>query len=258
MGCIARTASGRTKLVDFMNAHTTGSHEENVRNLRHDLMVAALGHVPFEGWSDKCVSSAAEDLGIDLRTALEIVPGGARDIAAEFHLWGDRKMERQLLRQDFSQTRYSERIAEAVWLRMSLVGEHQLVVRRSTALFSLPNNSILGGRLLWGTADLIWNALGDTSTDGNWYTKRATLSAVVGSTVMYWIGDSSEGFVATREFVDRRIANVMRFEQFKSRVRESRALRPVTDRMAGVMERMSRPAASRNEYPGWKGRTARD
>jgi ubiquinone biosynthesis protein COQ9 len=50
-----------------------------------------------------------------------------------------------------------------------------------------------GAKAIWGTADRIWTALGDTSDDLNWYTKRATLSAVYGSTVLYWLGDDSPG-----------------------------------------------------------------
>jgi ubiquinone biosynthesis protein COQ9 len=70
--------------------------------------------------------------------------------------------------------------------------------------------------------------LGDTSTDFNWYTKRATLSGVYGSTVLFWLGDDSPGHAATWEFLDRRIADVMQIEKFKAALRDnplSRALR---------------------------------
>jgi ubiquinone biosynthesis protein COQ9 len=42
----------------------------------------------------------------------------------------------------------------------------------------LPMYAADGARAIWGTADAIWTALGDTSEDVNWYTKRATLSGV--------------------------------------------------------------------------------
>jgi ubiquinone biosynthesis protein COQ9 len=58
----------------------------------------------------------------------------------------------------------------------------------------------------------------------NWYTKRATLSAVYSSTVLYWLGDTSDGHQATWEFLDRRIDNVMQIEKVKAQVRNSPTL----------------------------------
>jgi ubiquinone biosynthesis protein COQ9 len=73
-----------------------------------------------------------------------------------------------------------------------------------------------GARAIWGTADAIWTALGDTSDDMNWYSKRASLSAVYGATVLFWLGDDSTGHQATWDFLDRRIEGVMRFEKAKA------------------------------------------
>ena len=65
-------------------------------------------------------------------------------------------------------------------------------------------------------AKAIWEALGDTSDDLNWYTKRSTLSGVYSSTVLYWLGDDSTGSRGTWEFLDRRIDDVMQIEKFKA------------------------------------------
>ena len=67
------------------------------------------------------------------------------------------------------------------------------MVRRGTTLFALPHHAAEGAKLIWGTADAIWTALGDTSDDVNWYTKRATLSAVYGSVVLFWLGETEAG-----------------------------------------------------------------
>ena len=39
-------------------------------------------------------------------------------------------------------------------------------VRRGSTLFALPIHSADGAKAVWGTADAIWTALGDSSTDG--------------------------------------------------------------------------------------------
>ncbi len=66
---------------------------------------------------------------------------------------------------------------------------------------------LLGLKLLYRTVDAIWYAAGDTSTDFNFYTKRATLAGVYSST-RHWLNDRSEGSEATWGFLDRRIDNV--------------------------------------------------
>jgi ubiquinone biosynthesis protein COQ9 len=97
-------------------------------------------------------------------------------------------------------------------------------------LFTLPMHAADGARALWETADTIWTALGDTSDDLNWYSKRAILSGVYSSTVLYWLGDQSAEHGATWAFLDRRIEDVMRIETVKKHVRENRLLAPL---MAG-------------------------
>ena len=78
-----------------------------------------------------------------------------------------------------------------------------------------------GTRCIWQTADAVWTALGDQSDDINWYSKRATLSAVWSSVVLYWLGDESENMQDTRAFIDRRIDNVMQFEKAKAQFNKS-------------------------------------
>ena len=76
----------------------------------------------------------------------------------------------------------------------------------------------------------MWRLAGDTSTDFNHYTKRMTLGAVYGSTLLVWLDDQSEGWSDTAAFLDRRIDDVMRFEKAKARV--ARLGRPAAEPVA--------------------------
>ena len=71
------------------------------------------------------------------------------------------------------------------------------------ALLSLPFNAGLALKLLYKTVDAMWYAAGDTSTDFNFYTKRATLAGVYSSTLLYWLNDRSPGSEATWASCDR-------------------------------------------------------
>lgn len=184
---------------------------------KEQLLEAALMHVPFDGWSKITFEAAIEDSGIDPTVAHSICPRGAIDLALAYHAQGDSVMVAQLAQADLEAMKYRDRVAAAVRFRLEAV-EDKEAVRRGTTLFALPMYAADGARAIWGTADAIWTALGDTSQDVNWYTKRATLSGVYSSTVLYWLGDSSEDHANTWAFLDRRIGDVMQIEKIKAQV----------------------------------------
>ena len=215
---------------------------------KEKLLNAALAHVVFDGWTETCFEAAARDVGLTDAEARAACPRGAVDLAAAYHKRGDQQMLAAFEAADVSGLRYSEKVAELVWLRLKQSDRE--TVRRGMALFSLPQHAAEGSALIWGTADLIWNTLGDTSDDVNWYSKRAILSGVFGSSVLFWLGDTSEGDSATRAFIDRRIANVMQFEKFKSRVRSNPAFKPLISLGEGLLSGIRAPRSGRDDLPG--------
>ncbi len=219
------------------------------RDIKDMLLDAALPHVPFDGWSEATFEAAADDAGLSPEAARRTCPRGAADLAAAFHRRGDAEMLAKMASEELSALRYSERVAAAVRLRLQAVTDKE-VVRRGVAFYALPQRAAEGAALIWGTADKIWTALGDTSDDVNWYSKRAILSGVYGSTVLYWLGDASEGNAATWAFLDRRIADVMRFETFKSRVRDTAILKPLVSIADGLAGSIRAPRRDRSDLPG--------
>jgi ubiquinone biosynthesis protein COQ9 len=184
------------------------------------LLHAALLHVPFDGWTEVTFKAAISDSGMDPAFARTCCPAGAVDLALAFHVAGDNAMLERIKTTDMSALKFREKIAAAVRYRLEAV-EDKEVVRRGATLFALPLHAADGAKAIWGTCDKIWDALGDTSEDVNWYTKRATLGAVYSSTVLYWLGDDSINHQATWDFLDRRIENVMQFEKFKAQANKN-------------------------------------
>lgn len=190
---------------------------------KEKLLDAALNHVPFDGWSETTFQAAVKEADVDPTVARAICPRGGVDLAVAYHKRGDAQMVEALKAEDMSALRFRDKIARAVQLRLEAVTDKE-AVRRGSTLFALPQYAPDGAKLIWGTADAIWDALGDTSQDVNWYTKRATLSGVYSATILFWLGDSSEDHAATWEFLDRRIDNVMQIEKAKAHVRNSPTL----------------------------------
>ncbi len=230
----------------------TESGPQSIESVRAALVAAALPHVPFDGWSRETLAAAAREAGISPAVAHAAFPRGGVDMALEFHRRGDDAMAERLARTDLSGLRFRDRIALAVRLRLEGAEEHKEAVRRGATLFALPIHAADGAAAVWRTADRIWTALGDSSTDYNWYTKRATLSAVISSTVLYWLGDDSPGHAATWEFLDRRIENVMAFEGFKGKFLASPMGRMMQKGPLRFLDLIRAPDQTfRTGAPGW-------
>lgn len=214
------------------------------------LLDAILPHVPFDGWTETSFAAAIADTGIKAALARALFPRGAVDLALANHARGDSAMLARIEAADMEAMRFRDRIAAAVRFRIEAAGDRE-TVRRGVTLFALPQYSGDGARAVWGTVDAIWTALGDRSDDANWYTKRATLSAVYCSTLLYWLGDDGPDHRATWAFLDRRIDDVMQIETLKARVRDNPALRPLLAAPEWLLGRIRAPAHSpRDDLPG--------
>lgn len=223
--------------------------EHKAEDIKNQLAQAAMIHVAFDGWTDDTLRAACQDCGIDPDLARLHLPRGGLDLAIWAHKMGDHALVDAIRDADLSDLKFREKITWAVRKRIEIAQDKE-AVRRATSLFALPQNATIGTSLIWGTCDVIWSQLGDTSTDYNWYTKRATLSAVYGSTVLYWLGDTSQDDQDTWDYLDRRIADVMQFEKFKAQMRSNQA---VSRLMAGpkwLLDRVKAPSTNHSNRPG--------
>ena len=214
------------------------------------LTDAALAHVPFDGWSPTTFRAAVADTGAAEGEARAAAPRGAADLAVRFHERGDEAMVRALLPAELPSRKMRERIAMAVRARIEAIPDKE-AVRRGAALFAMPHMAADGARLMWNTADRMWEAAGDTSDDVNWYTKRATLAGVYGATVLFWLGDESEGARETWAFLERRIDGILQIERAKGAVRDSPFLRTLFAGPIWAAGRVRAPArVPRVDLPG--------
>ena len=187
--------------------------------LRAALAARLPAYAVFEGWSDTALAEAAAELGVPADRAALCFPGGAIDMIDAWFAEIDRNMAENLAAQGVATMRIRDRIRAALTARLAEASRHPDALRRALAVLGQPGNAARTGKLGWRAADAMWRAVGDSSVDFAWYTKRATLAAVYAATLMAWMDDDSEGFADTRAFLDRRIDDVMSFEKFKARIK---------------------------------------
>ena len=175
----------------------------------------------FDGWSRAAVDSAAAQLGVDPVPARLAMPKTAAGMIDIYIQEVDRGLEASFPPDRIRAMKIRERIRALVWHRLEIMGPAREAIRRALAILAMPQNVPLALRTSWRTADQMWHLAGDTSTDFNHYTKRMTLGAVYGSTLLAWLDDQTDGWADTAAFLDRRIDNVMKFETLKAEWRGS-------------------------------------
>jgi ubiquinone biosynthesis protein COQ9 len=201
----------------------------DLEETRDRIVLAALPHVAFEGWSDRALRAGLADAGLTPEQGALAFSGGALEMIEHWTRYADRRMLEAMQGLDVGAMRVRERIATAVRFRIEVSVPYREAVRRTMSFLALPPNTSLAIKSTWGTVDAIWYACGDTSTDLSFYSKRTTLAAVYGATVLYWLDDSSEEFADTWAFLERRIDDVMQIPKLRRRVEQalSAILRPL-------------------------------
>lgn len=188
---------------------------------REALLLAALAHVPFDGWSEAALRAGEADARLPEGSLARLFPGGAREAVDAFGAWADARMAARVRAADLSGARLHERVAFAVRARIEALAPHREAVRRALAFLAMPQNAPLAAQCLARSADAIWQEAGDRAADFSWYTKRATLAAILAATVLYWLEDETEGYSATWGFLDRRLADVGRLGRLRGRIEEA-------------------------------------
>ncbi len=196
----------------------TESHlESHLEKEKQAILARALANAAFDGWNDRALYRAAGEAGYERSMVLRAFPGGARDLLDFYLLEADKDLIRACRDLDLPSLKIRQRIAAIVRCRLELSLDDREAVRRAFALLLLPGYLPLGIGHLARTMDVMWRLAGDNATDFNWYTKRALLSGVYLSTLLYWLNDESEEFAETWEFLERRIADVMKIQKGRGR-----------------------------------------
>jgi ubiquinone biosynthesis protein COQ9 len=191
-----------------------------LEEIREKLALAVGENAVFDGWTLAAVDSAAGRVGIDPDQARLAFP---KDQSGKIDLYiraVDRELEDRFTPDRLEGLKIREKIRGLIWSRLEIMAPAREAVRRALSILAMPQNMPTGLKAGWRTADVMWRIAGDTSTDFNHYTKRATLAGVYASTLLVWLDDQTEGWTATAAFLDRRIEDVMKFEKLKARWRD--------------------------------------
>ena len=201
--------------------------------IRRRLAIKVGEHAVFDGWTHKAVDSAATELGIEPAQARLAFPKDAPHMIEAWIEGVDAAMEAHFTPDVVGPMRVTQRIRAMIWFRLETTGPAREAVRSALSILAMPQNVPLALRTGWRSADAMWRLAGDTATDFNHYSKRLILSGVYTATLLAWLDDQTEGWTETSAFLDRRLADVGRFEKWKAGWRGNELQRPSLARFLG-------------------------
>lgn len=135
--------------------------------------------------------------------------------------------------QEFVNLRTNEKVAFLVFHLLKIDEENKISLQRLNNFYIdlknfSPSKVALQGfrpinhalQKLYFVADYIWNLCGDNSTDYNFYSKRLILAKVLARSYWFFIKDNSPESRSTQEFIQKQIANIIKFSRFKKTSKE--------------------------------------
>lgn len=193
---------------------------KNEDEIRDNIIETVLPDIAFDGWTWRGIEGAAAQAGYDKDMAYAVFPGGLPDAVAHFSDVADRWMLSALEGVNPDNMRIRDRVSYCVLTRFDKLRPHKEAVRMALSYWAVPSSgSFKAGKVVWRTADRIWDWAGDTATDYNRYTKRGLLSGILTTTMLVWLNDDSENEQTTKNFLERRIENVMQLGRFLGKIK---------------------------------------
>jgi len=180
--------------------------------IREHIMLAALKHVPFDGWTMAALEAGAKTSGFDAVMVQRVFPRGLSQWADCWSRWSDARMLTALADLDMDSMRVRDRIAAGVKARIMANAEHREALRRCLAWLAIPVNAPIAAKNTLRSVNAIWYEAGDRAADWNYYTKRGLLAPVYTTSVLYWLSDTPDetgGYPDTWGYLERRIQNVL-------------------------------------------------
>ena len=181
------------------------------------FLYSLLDKVSKNGWSDDILSLCSGDSVLSSDEVRVFFPHGRIDLLKFWFSLSDSLMLKDLKDIEIESLKIRERIKIIIKKRLQRWVLYRSAIKKTIPLLLQPSYNQYIIFSLGVTLDLMWRVAGDKSVDFNYYTKRGLLFGVYSSTLIFWLDDSSEDFIETWNFLDRRIEEVLGIPKFKRR-----------------------------------------
>ena len=189
---------------------------------KNQWVMAALPHIAFDGWTKEALYHAAHDMddGLSQQSITQQMdrefPHLPKDLLSAFASIVEQDLQEHIAVLLPKNMRFHEKLTGALMASYQHFAPYRPAMQKAAGLGLNPSMTALGLTIIARQADSIWSSFQDQSLDFNYYSKRASLSMVLLSSLQIYLYDDSENLQNTRAFLMRRIDDVMRIPKIKA------------------------------------------
>ncbi|XP_039248349.2 ubiquinone biosynthesis protein COQ9, mitochondrial-like [Styela clava] len=211
------SSDGNSGFTENEEAKSRKDGDHNAENgkceddIRVEILENALNYVLTHGWTREALSLGAQEAGYPSVTE-GMFSRGEVDLVLYLVKSNNTNlltyMEEILDAQEGEKIRISEFIRDVLEYRLRMIIPYIEVWSDAMAILLRPTVFVEATQELGKMVDDIWFYAEDTSTDFNWYTKRALLAKLFLTTQTVMVNDQSPDFADTWKFLDRRMSDI--------------------------------------------------
>lgn len=192
---------------------------DKLHTQKTELFESLLPFIAQKGWHIDAINQWAFESTHDKALLQLHFPEGISDLINFLNEKLNHDLINALEKIDLSQMKIPVKIKTALMKRFELMHPYKDILYQEQQCFKNPLHLSQALKNIYKTVDVIWFAIGDQTTDFNFYTKRLTLSAIYTSSFCYWLKDESQDIINTSMFIDRRLESLKIIPNIKKRIK---------------------------------------
>jgi len=185
-------------------------------SMRKKILNESKIFIVKNGWNENLFDIVANNSKFTKEEILALFPNGYLSLLNFYLFELNRLMTENSKKLDLIRMKTHLRIREIILLRLRDLQCDKPLFKRTFFTLMLPQNHRLFLKSLYITIDQMWFIAGDSSTDFNFYSKRAILAGIYSSVILYWI--NNKNFDETSEFLDKQLKKVSKIPRLKNHI----------------------------------------
>ena len=161
----------------------------NIKKIRDQILQEAKPTIVKHGWNDDLFFKISKSSKYKHSEIQALFPEGYINLLEIYLESINLLMSQKSKEVDLIRLRVHERVRELLMVRLKIILKEKELFKKTFLYLALPHNFKISARMLYKTVDEIWFLSGDTSTDFNFYSKRAILASIYTSTIIHFINN---------------------------------------------------------------------
>ena len=190
----------------------------NINKIRKQLLQESKIHASNFGWNENLFINMSQKSKYQYEEIRSFFPGGYKSLIQLYLDELNEKMTIDSKKINLLRLKLHERIRELVILRLKIMMKEKKLIIKTFLYLLLPHNLKFSSKNLYATIDQIWFLAGDTSTDFNFYSKRAILSSIYTITLIHFI--NNEDIDETIFILNKQLKRVSLIPKIKNKTKE--------------------------------------